>query len=288
MDQEPIIGNLIEQYRIVGNGVDRKVAFAIGLALLRAVQKNELGFTANGTTQNSAETIGFSSDTAVESDHGISFKVDSKFIVPEVSSLQKEQSNKSAGQAVMMSRKSRTVDTMHNDTSSSILSKKDAKPSDGPAHELIRAPTLSQSSSCDQSNPNFFSRLSKNLTSSIDRLSLSSMASSGPAMVPTPMKRNREDDIKDSTTESESHLSEERPRKQPRVREMPSVDNSTASEAENSSRNSVFSHRHSRGSSTSSSKTRQTRHSGLSVEFVPMKWNKKPESETRESVDGRV
>lgn len=288
MDQEPIIGNLNEQYRIVGNGVDRKVAFAIGLALLRAVQKNDLGFTANGTTQNSAETIGFPSDIAVQSDQGISFKVDSKSIVPEVSSLQKEQSNKSAGQAVMMSRKSRTVDTMHDDTSSSILSKKDAKPSDGPAHELIRAPTLSQSSSCDQPNPGFFSRFSKSLTSSIGRLSLSSMASSGPAMVPTPMKRNREDDIKDSTTESESHLSEERPRKQPRVREMPSVDNSTTSEAENSSRNSVFSHRRSRGSSTSSSKTRQTRHSGLSVEFVPMKWNKKPESETRESVDGRV
>jgi DNA (cytosine-5)-methyltransferase 1 len=32
-DDQPIIGSLVEQYRIVGNGVDRKVSFALGLAL---------------------------------------------------------------------------------------------------------------------------------------------------------------------------------------------------------------------------------------------------------------
>ncbi|EOA85032.1 uncharacterized protein SETTUDRAFT_90128, partial [Exserohilum turcica Et28A] len=37
-DEEPIIGTLRDQYRIVGNGVDRKVAFAVGLGLLRAVE----------------------------------------------------------------------------------------------------------------------------------------------------------------------------------------------------------------------------------------------------------
>ncbi|CAN9151930.1 unnamed protein product [Alternaria alternata] len=287
MDQEPIIGSLIEQYKIVGNGVDRKVAFAIGLALLRAVQKNDSGFTANGTTQTSEEIIGFPSDTTVESDQGISFKTDSQSIVPEGLPLLKEQRNERTNQVVMMPRKSRTIETMH-DRSSSTPSKKDAKLPDEPAHEFIRATTLSQPSDYDPQSTGFFSRLSKSLTSSIGRLSLSTMASSGPAIIQMSMKRNREDGTEDSTTESESHLSEERPRKQPRVRETPSIDNSTASEAENSNRNSVFSHRHSRGSSTSSSKTRQTRHSGLSVEFVPRKWNKKPESETHERVDGRV
>jgi DNA (cytosine-5)-methyltransferase 1 len=288
MDQEPIIGSLIEQYKIVGNGVDRKVAFAIGLALLRAVQKNDSGFTANGTTQNSEEMIGFPSDTAVESDQGISFKADSQSIVPEGSPLLKEQRNESTEQVVMMPRESRTIETMHDDRSSSTPSKKDAKLPAEPAHEFIQASTLSQPSGYDPQSTGFFSRLSKSLTSSIGRLSLSTMASSGPAMIQTSMKRNREDGIEDSTTESESHLSVERPRKQPRVRETPSIDNSTASEAENSSINYVFSHRHSRGSSTSSSRTRQTRHSGLSVEFVPKRWNKKPESETHEGADGRV
>jgi DNA (cytosine-5)-methyltransferase 1 len=288
MDQEPIIGRLIEQYKIVGNGVDRKVAFAIGLALLRAVQKNDSGFTANGTTQNSAETIGFPSDTAVDSDQGASFKADSHSIVSEGSPIPKKRRNESNKQVVMVPRKSRVAETKQNDTSSSTPSKRDAKLPDGPAHEFIQAPTLSQPSGYDPQSTGFFSRLSKSLTSSIGRLSLSTMASAGPAMIPTSMKRNREDGIEDSTTESESHLSEERPRKQPRVRETPSLDSSTASEAENSNRNSVFSRRHSRGSSTSSSKTRQTRHSGLSVEFVPKKWNKKPESEKHERVDGRV
>jgi DNA (cytosine-5)-methyltransferase 1 len=288
MDQEPIIGSLIKQYEIVGNGVDRKVAFAIGLALLQAVRENDSGFTANGTTQSSTEIIGFPSDTALKSDQGISFKADSQSIAPEGSPLPKEQRNESTKEVVMMPRKSRTVQTMHDDRSSSTPSKKDAKLPDGPAHNFIQAPTLSQPSGYDPQSTGLFSRLSKSLISSIGRLSLSTMVSSGPAMIPTSMKRNREDGIEDSTMESESHLSEERPRKQPRVRERPSIDNTTASEAENSSRNSVFSHRHSRGSSTSSSKTRQTRHSGLSVEFVPKNWNRKPESEKHKRVDGRV
>jgi DNA (cytosine-5)-methyltransferase 1 len=221
MDQEPIIGSLIEQYKIVGNGVDRKVAFAIGLALLRAVQKNDSGFTANGTTQTSEEMIDFPSDTAVEPDQGISFKAESQSIVPEGPSFPKKQRKESTKQVVTMPRKSRTVETMHDDRSSSTPSKKDAKLPDGPAHNFIQAPTLSQPSGYDPQNTSFFSRLSKSLTSSIGRLSLSTMASSGPAMIPTSMKRNREDGIEDSTTESESHLSEERPRKQPRVRETP-------------------------------------------------------------------
>ncbi|KAF7670646.1 hypothetical protein GT037_011225 [Alternaria burnsii] len=288
MDQEPIIGSLIEQYKIIGNGVDRKVAFAIGLALLRAVQKNDSGFTANGTTQTSKEMIDFPSDTAVKPDQGISFKADSQPIVPKGPPLPKEQRNESTKRVVMMPRKPQIVETMQDNKSSLTPSEEDANLSDGPAHEFIQAHTVSQPSSCDQQSTGFFSRLSKSLTSSIGRLSLSTMASSGPAMIPTSIKRNREDGIEDSTTESESHLCEERPRKQLRVRETPSLDNSTASEAENSSRNHVFSHRHSRGSSTSSSKTRQTRHSGLSVEFVPNKWNKKPESETHKRGDGRV
>jgi DNA (cytosine-5)-methyltransferase 1 len=40
LDEEPIIGDLTALYRIVGNGVDRKVAFALGHALLKSVMKN--------------------------------------------------------------------------------------------------------------------------------------------------------------------------------------------------------------------------------------------------------
>ena len=56
-DEEPIIGTLRDQYRIVGNGVDRKVAFAVGLGLLRAVEKNEAEFTSTGTMETSPSLI---------------------------------------------------------------------------------------------------------------------------------------------------------------------------------------------------------------------------------------
>ena len=46
-DDEPIIGNLRMQYQIVGNGVDRKVAFAMGLSLFHATEKNASEYTAN-------------------------------------------------------------------------------------------------------------------------------------------------------------------------------------------------------------------------------------------------
>ena len=40
LDHEPIIGSLTAQYRIVGNGVDRQVAFALGRAIRQAVSSS--------------------------------------------------------------------------------------------------------------------------------------------------------------------------------------------------------------------------------------------------------
>jgi DNA (cytosine-5)-methyltransferase 1 len=40
LDNEPIVGSLVQQYKIVGNGVDRKVSFALGLALRQAMQQD--------------------------------------------------------------------------------------------------------------------------------------------------------------------------------------------------------------------------------------------------------
>ncbi|KAG9190111.1 DNA (cytosine-5)-methyltransferase 1 [Alternaria panax] len=280
MDEEPIIGNLTEQYKIVGNGVDRKVAFAMGLALLRAVQKNDAGFTADRTTQNSAEMIDFTSDTTVESDQGSGSKVDYKSVVPEVLPVRKKERTRSTGPVLRIPRRSKTVETTQDDRRSSVASGKDTRSSSRPTQKPIET-QHAQSRSSERHNPNFFSRLSKSLSASVDRLSLSSMAYSRPVTIPMPMKRSREDDVEDSTTESESHYFQERPRKQPRVSETPTLGSTTSGEVENFRRKSVFSHRHSRRSSSSSSTARRTRHSGLSVEFVPKNWDKRPEVETR-------
>lgn len=40
LDDEVVIGNLSQQYRIIGNGVDRKLSFALGLAIRQAVLFN--------------------------------------------------------------------------------------------------------------------------------------------------------------------------------------------------------------------------------------------------------
>jgi DNA (cytosine-5)-methyltransferase 1 len=238
MDEEPIIGSLGEQYKIVGNGVDRKVAFAMGLALLQAVKKNDSGFIANGTTQNAAEVTSGSTSY-------------SKSIAHEPLPAQSKQRNKSFGSMVLIPSRPRTV-------------------------EITRG--------SDQQNPGLFSRVSKSLSASVGKLSLSSMVSSRPATIPMPMKRSREDDVEDSTTEGESVKKErERPSKQPRISETPSIDTVTTSAEEKSRGRSMSSRRHSRGSSASSTKTRQTRHSGLTVEFVPKNWNRRVEAETRES-----
>jgi DNA (cytosine-5)-methyltransferase 1 len=61
-EHECIIGSLAEQYKIVGNGVDRRVSFPIGLGLRQAVLNNS-HFTADGTTKTAMEVIEIQSDT---------------------------------------------------------------------------------------------------------------------------------------------------------------------------------------------------------------------------------
>lgn len=62
-DDEPIIGPLREQYKIVGNGVDRKVSLAIGLELVHAQRKNRRQHTLNDAAENSRTTTENVSDT---------------------------------------------------------------------------------------------------------------------------------------------------------------------------------------------------------------------------------
>jgi DNA (cytosine-5)-methyltransferase 1 len=74
LDEEPIIGDLTSLYRIVGNGVDRKVSFALGVSLLKSVLKDiqkhgiaEIdGFTENMEDMMVDEEEGMVVDAEVE------------------------------------------------------------------------------------------------------------------------------------------------------------------------------------------------------------------------------
>jgi DNA (cytosine-5)-methyltransferase 1 len=58
LDNEPIIGILSDQYRIVGNAVDRQVAFALGLAIRQAVIRNvRESLTAHKATEPMQELL---------------------------------------------------------------------------------------------------------------------------------------------------------------------------------------------------------------------------------------
>lgn len=56
-DHEPIIGTLGEQWKILGNGVDRKVSFTIGLALRDALTKSNRAGRPDGELEDEAEVV---------------------------------------------------------------------------------------------------------------------------------------------------------------------------------------------------------------------------------------
>jgi DNA (cytosine-5)-methyltransferase 1 len=282
MDEEPIIGSLTEQYKIVGNGVDRKVAFSMGLALLQACQKNGERFTANGTTQNFTEIVDITSDA--ETQH-----VQKSFVQPkpqskveDVSLVQKKQHDKDIGSSVTAPARRKTDGDTERVPQKSVESRRGASVPNGTAAKPSETP-LSQTRHSVPQNSAFFSRLSKSVAAGVGRLSLSNISTSSSASVSTltPIKRSREEDTDAFAPENQSHSSWERPRKQPRISEVTSTQDGATSDSEGHVRKSVSSHRSgSATSSTSSDKTRYTRHSGLSVEYVPKHWNKRVEVET--------
>lgn len=56
-DHEPIIGTLSERWKILGNGVDRKVSFTIGLALRDAFIKSNLPSRLDAVLEDEAEVV---------------------------------------------------------------------------------------------------------------------------------------------------------------------------------------------------------------------------------------
>ncbi|KAI4931770.1 hypothetical protein J4E85_004367 [Alternaria conjuncta] len=284
MDEEPIIGSLPEQYKIVGNGVDRKVAFAMGLSLLQAVQKNELGFTANGTTQNSAEVVDATSDAETSQIEKSVKKPRPQSKAQDTSPSQKEHRRRSSGPVVVIPGRRQTDGATLTVNSTPGPPSRYASVPNGATSEPSQTPPVSQPNASIAQTTGFFSRLSKSLAAGVGRLSLSSMStsSSTPTSAPIPaVKRSREDDEDPFAPESQNRSARERPRKQSRVSATPSAQNGIKLETEPRRKKSVFSHRSGSVSSTSSSKTRYTRHSGLSVEYVPKNWNKRVEVETR-------
>ncbi|CAO2654469.1 Nn.00g112020.m01.CDS01 [Neocucurbitaria sp. VM-36] len=198
-DHEPIIGDLTQQYQIVGNGVDRKVSFALGLALHQAVEENSGRLALIKTTKTEEE------DVVIPSKEG---------------ALKKET------------------------TATGILS-----------------------------------RLSQALTRGVGAFSLSSTSMlPNPMVLPVRNKRNREHatQANDEGVTPSSRDEQSGPRKRAKINGELQVGTVTVTGMSRSIGLATP-----RDNANVSVKTRHTRHSGLSVEFTPKKWNKKPELENR-------
>lgn len=225
MDEEPIIGSLPEQYKIVGNGVDRKVAFAMGLSLLQAIQKNEAGFTADGTTRNSSETVDVTSDAETSHIEKRIVKPKPQSKVHEASPIQKEEHRKNTGPIVAIPGRRQTDGTTANVKRTPGTPRRNASMPDSVTSETSQTRPISQTNASLAKTSGFFSRPSKSLAAGVGQLSLSSMSTSPSALksASTPSKRSRGENMDPFAPGSQSRSSRERPRKQPRVSETPSI-----------------------------------------------------------------
>ncbi|KAF1942462.1 hypothetical protein EJ02DRAFT_422207 [Clathrospora elynae] len=302
-DDELIVGTLPEQYKIVGNGVDRKVAFAMGLALRQAVEKNTAGFTANGFLEASEELVDISNEAEDEVANVRNGSV-THVLVPRPKKQPAPQPQPSTAIAARTHSQNALVTSKpdHVATISQIPGL------DGSSEEPRNLFVASQFVGPSQNPPGLFSRLSQTVARGGGGFSLSSLTpSTKPATIPVLGKRNRQEDMQDiidgksprprgqprkpvSITEeaTDGHIEgksarpRSRPRKQATMSEGPQIPQMTNGEVESSTIERSTSSTNSYHDEAVSTKIRHTRHSGLSVEFVPKHWNKRPELEQQE------
>jgi DNA (cytosine-5)-methyltransferase 1 len=328
-DDEVIVGSLAEQYKIVGNGVDRKVAFAMGLALRQAMQKNSSGFTANGITETFEEVIEVMSETK---DGTADSEGTGSMIHVEVPLKPEQETRKSMPSVVIPARPKGPIPARQTILSPTPTITEGSGSDEPPDEHLSDASPPPKSAQ----KPGLLSRKSRTLTNSVGRLSLSSMPSRtlltngvrrlSLSSVPTiprlttssvSNKRRREEDTEQALiTEKTVPCPGEHPMKRAKTNATSQAPEINAFEVESdtdmisargvgrdslsrsigreSSSRTVSresssrtvgressSRSNGREGSTSSTKTRYTRHSGLSVEFVPKRFDRRVEVEAR-------
>jgi DNA (cytosine-5)-methyltransferase 1 len=266
-DHEPIIGNLTEKLRIVGNGVDRKVSFALGLALHQAMKQN----MKNGTMPTFRHAPG--DDVQVDGYEKMDTTSDDNFagsvIAAKVPSRRQRNFPKTitpggpsrrpqarAAPEISEEPQGRTLRYGANLDGSSDVRRSSSR-------ELQNAKSSPTTSSS-------LSRISANLTRGLQGLSLRpSLSTVTPETKLTFSKRRREeyeDEIRQDANQGNGHtISSKRAKldKDPQP-PTPSIDRKESNVTRES---------------TAERKKRATRHSGLEVAFMPRNWNKRPERE---------
>jgi DNA (cytosine-5)-methyltransferase 1 len=260
LDHEPIIGSLTAQYRIVGNGVDRQVAFALGRAIRQAVVANIQRGT-DSSTSKAPILVDVEKDEDHFSDAG---SIHSGIVVnvpPRDGAA--HTTNTSAISSKRSRQKASSTDVdMSDETSAagifSLYGASDVRDSPPAASQL--------------NNSGILSRVSTTMANGIKGLADHSMRyqptpAASQTSAPSPSKRSHDESLDESSNLTTASLDS--------TRKQIKLNSHTRSNSSKRAEKSAGIQRRNR----SPSKSRYTRHSGLEVTFTPKQWNKRPESE---------
>jgi DNA (cytosine-5)-methyltransferase 1 len=250
-DDEPIIGTLREQYAIVGNGVDRRVSFAMGLSLRQAVEESHL--RGHSLDVSSDELWDLKNAEQRESDNELGEVIHVKaFTRPN-------QTQKCWN----LTRPQSTAFAVRTNKEKAKASATEVSAPDVSANLGVQPATSSQSTAL----------LPDALSNRVRKLSLSPLTSftSSSTKSSSVVKRSRVEETTGNEVDRDiANAQQPSPRKRARSSSSSRASVSLADTTEL------------RDGASGSGKARFTRHSGLSVEYVPKQWNKKPEMEQRE------
>jgi DNA (cytosine-5)-methyltransferase 1 len=259
LDNEPIIGNLGAQYRIIGNGVDRKVAFALGLAIRQAVGDKWDAFVSREVTEPKEGVI-FDLEDDVEhfSDATSTSSIVQVYAPP---------SNRATTQSSTPARPSGYLERRASSASSDLIEIPGFDGTSDPQDVEPEAPA-------SMATTGFLSRMSTTILGGLNALAyrslpgLDTQETIQPAPqepTPLPIKRTQAaptlpDSIDETTPGKRTRQSAEAPT------------HATASDTRTPKPKPT-------DAEPSQKKRRTTRHSGLEAAFAPKQWNKRPEKE---------
>jgi DNA (cytosine-5)-methyltransferase 1 len=254
-DVEPIIGSLVEQYKIVGNGVDRKVSFALGLALRQVVEQNPGRRKVDTFPVRQVEETMVDAEHAEDVDDGASVTSNIHVDVPS----RKATTVRRSTAAALSERPRSGMDSPESseDTGAGHI---EAMGFDGAADvrdDTSEPPGRATPLPTPVSAPSMLSRVLVTVSNGLGGLAFRAKTSQDTTATPEIYeKRGRE--VSEPTK---------------RIRSPSEGDDITAKKRARTSDSIRV------PLNENTKKVRSTRHSGLALEFQPKNWNKRPEDE---------
>ena len=253
-DNEPIIGTLAQQYEIIGNGVDRMVSLAFGLALCQALDQSPVASTMEINVESNESRL-----KNVENwDDEDGYLTD---VTGSIISVQCPQKDGPYGQELMHS----------------------ITPPNGYAKSSREMRRKRHHPAPKQPEPVFYEQSTRQtVTRNIHPVSTTTSFCQSNSKI-FRSKRRRECEV---TKAKEEELKSAKVENRSFSKRTKIIASTRSSSVLTGKSTTSTSNPETRATSLSSVSTRQTRHSGHAIEFAPVNWNKRPELERRRQIQG--